>query len=154
MTQKFNGRSVFIALRPNIFNLPHEHVTLEYLGHEPEWKTIQALSGKWMKQFSGLPVTIAVNGYANWASKDFYYDVALVEFKEYYELSLSKNWHITLERSRQPIEPRQYNKDADAFNYDYADKLWVGYTDENGAKKFIESYNARHLVRSFTDASG
>lgn len=144
----FNARKVFICLRPAIFGLAGEHVTLEYVGHEPEWNDLKERCDTWLHIFGGLPVTVAVNGYANWRAKDDYHNVALVEFKEYPNLSFSKNWHITLESSRRPIKPLMFCKDQDAFKYDYATTLWIGYSDENNVKKFIEFHNAHHLVKS------
>jgi hypothetical protein len=147
MVKKIKGTKVFMALRPNIYGLPREHVTLEYLGDNPTGDQVKLAAYDWNKQFAGLPVTVRVNGYANWLAKDEYHHVALINFHEYPELSYVKNWHITLESSRQPIEPRMFDKDVDAFNYDIADRLWLGYTDEHGVKKFIETHNAHHLIK-------
>lgn len=146
-TKQFNGRNVFIALRPSIFGHENEHVTLEYIGHNPDWNVLTDTCTKWIDQFAGLPVTVAVNGYANWSAKDDYHNVALVEFREYPELSFSKNWHITLETSSQPIRPMQFDRDQDAFRYDYPDRLWVGYKDSTGERKWIDAHNAKHVTK-------
>lgn len=146
--QILNARKVFLCLRPKIFGHKNEHVTIEYIGHEPDWNELRETATTWLHIFGGLPVTVAVNGYANWAGKEDYHNVALVEFKEYPALSFSKNWHITLESSRQPLTPIQYSRDEDAFRYDYATTLWIGYTNEAGDKRFIEFHNAHHLVKS------
>ena len=140
-------RNAFICLRPTIFGHETEHVTLEYLGHNVDWMELQTKFGQWLDTFGGLPVTVKVNGYGNWVAKEDYHSVALIEFVEYPELSYSKNWHITLESSRQPIEPRKFDKDADAFRYDYADTLWLGYKDEQGVKGFIEAHKAGTLAK-------
>lgn len=147
MTKRINGTKVFIGLRPKIYGLPREHVTLQFLGDNPTGDEVKLAVHDWLKTFAGLPVTVRVNGYANWLAKDEYHHVALINFHEYPELSYVKNWHITLESSRQPIEPRTFDKDVDAFNYDHVDRLWLGYTDENGVKKFIETHNANHLIK-------
>lgn len=132
-------RSVFICLRPEIFGHPNEHVTLEYMGHEPELEEITTKSAEWLNRFGGLPVTVRVNGYANWQSQKLdYHSVALVMFNEYPALSYSKNWHITLESDNEPVEPKQFDAFADAFRYDICDRLWVGYTDAKGEKRFQE----------------
>lgn len=151
MTQVLMGTKVFFCLRPKIFNTPNEHVTLEYLGHYPEWDELKEAGNTWLHTFAGLPVTVFVNGYANWQAKDDYHNVALVGFKEYPSLSFSKNWHITLESSRQPMPPIQFNTDKDEFAYDYCTTLWIGYSDVNNEKKFIEFHNAHHLVKSVVD---
>lgn len=148
MTQIFNARKVFLCLRPKIFNIPNEHLTLEFMGHEPEWKELREAANTWLHTFNGLPVCVVVNGYANWQAKDDYHNVALVRFNEFPQLSFSKNWHITLESSRLPLEPMQFHRDRDAFNYDYATTLWVGYTNDAGEKKFIEYHNAHHLIKN------
>jgi hypothetical protein len=151
----FMGRGVFIALRPNIFGKENEHVTLEYLGHNPEANTVLHQTQYWHDTFAGLPVTVKVNGYANWSAKDDYHNVALVEFSEYPDLSYSKNWHITLESSRQPLRPYQFDRDEDAFRYDYCDRLWIGYKDAvTNEKKWIEPHNAKHLVKVMEEANG
>lgn len=147
MPKRIDATKVFMALRPKIYNIPREHVTLEFLGDNPTWDQVKLAKHDWLKQFAGLPVTVRVNGYANWVAKDEYHHVALINFHEYPELSYKKNWHITLESSRSPIEPRTFDKDVDAFNYDHADSLWLGYTDKHGVKKFIEAHNAHHLVK-------
>jgi hypothetical protein len=153
MTKHFMGRGVFIALRPNIFGHDDEHVTLEYLGHDPSiWQMREAIK-KWHNQFAGLPVTVAVNGYANWSAKDDYHNVALIEFREYPDISYIKNWHITLESSRNPLRPYQFDRDEDAFRYDYCDRLWIGYKDAvTKEKKWIEPHNAKHLVKAMEEA--
>lgn len=151
--KQFMGRNVFIALRPNIYNVPNEHVTLEYIGHSPDWNALQQSCEDWNNIFAlhheGSAVTVAVNGYANWRAKDDYHNVALVEFKEYPNISYTKNWHITLESSRNPLDPYKYDSDEDAFRYDYCDRLWIGYKDLwSGEKKWIDQNNAKHLVKS------
>ena len=151
MTKVFNARKVFFCLRPKIFNLPNEHITLEFVGHEPEWDELRDAGNTWVHTFGGFPVTVAVNGYANWRAKTDYHNVALIEFKEYPALSYTKNWHITLESSRQLLKPIQYNPAWDEFKYDYCTTLWLGYTDDKGEKKFIEFHNAHHLVKNMVD---
>jgi hypothetical protein len=151
VSKVFNARKVFLCLRPEIFNLPNEHITLEYIGHEPAWNELQETATTWLHVFNGLPVTVAVNGYANWRAKDDYHNVALIEFKEYPTLSFSKNWHITLESSRQPLKPIMFDKDMDYWKHDYCTTLWIGYSDENNVKKFVEFHNAHHLVRTMAD---
>jgi hypothetical protein len=147
MTTTLPIRNAFICLRPDIFGHENEHVTLEYLGHEPDIYKIELETNYWTTTFAGLPVTVAVNGYANWRAKDDYHHVALIEFKEYPALSFSKNWHITLESSRQPIPAYTFDTETDAFRYDYADSLWLGYKDVLGQKKFILAEKAHTLVR-------
>jgi hypothetical protein len=117
------------------------------MGQEPDMFTVDAITNYWLTTFAGLPVTVAVNGYANWRAKDDYHHVALVEFKEYPDLSFSKNWHITLESSRQPIPAYTFDTESDAFRYDICDRLWLGYKDVFGQKKFIDAEKAHTLVR-------
>jgi hypothetical protein len=87
------------------------------------------------------PVTVKVNGYANWYvsnnDKDRYFDVALIGFKEYPELTYSKNWHITLDKSDKPTKPRQFDIEKDGFRYDVCDDLWIGYKDTNNEPRWI-----------------
>lgn len=159
-TQRFMGTKAFIALRPDIFGHEDEHVTVEYLGHYPEWNSVLQKIQDWESRF-GLennpnnhndePVSLRVfvNGYANWCAKDEYHHVALVGFNGLQDLSFSKNWHITLESSNEPIESFTYSKDSDAFRYDDINALWIGYKDRNSNKrKWISARNAKKLVRS------
>lgn len=139
---KFQGRRVFIGLRPKIFeNVENEHITLEYVGSFPEWSVLLDKCETWYRRFGFGPVTVYVNGYANWAASNNednrYFDVALVGFREYPDLNYTKNWHITLGKSNQPVKPRQFDKDADAFRYSICDDLWVGYKDENNEAQWI-----------------
>lgn len=153
--RNFMGRGVFVALRPNIFGHENEHVTLEYLGHNPDAGTLSQAVLKWHDQFAGLPVTVKVNGYANWSAKDDYHNVALIEFVEYPSISYIRNWHITIESSRKPLRPYQFDRDEDAFRYDYCDRLWIGYKDaETNEKKWIEPHNAKHLMKAMEEANG
>jgi len=154
MTRKFQGRGVFLALRPNIFGIEDEHITVEYLGHNPDATDVVSAVRKWHNEFAGLPVTVAVNGYANWSAKDDYHNVALIEFKEYPSLSFVKNWHITIESSREPLRPYQFDRDEDAFRYDYCDRLWIGYKDATtNEKKWIEPHNAKHLMKAMEESN-
>lgn len=152
----FQGTKVFIALRPDIFGHEDEHVTVEYIGHEPEWNSLLTKIQDWESKFGlernpndleyePLPLRLQVNGYANWCAKD-YHHVALVGFKGLPDLSFSKNWHITLETSEHPIPAYTYDKDSDAFRYDDVRELWLGYKDEHNNKKWISARNAKHLV--------
>lgn len=157
--QRFMGTKAFIALRPDIFGHEDEHVTVEYLGHHPEWNSMLSKIQEWESRFglekdpntnSGNPLSLRVfvNGYANWCAKDEYHHVALVGFQGLQDLSFSKNWHITLESSPEPITAFTFNKDEDAFRYDYLDELWIGYKDKDNNRKWISARNAKHLVRS------
>lgn len=151
----FMGRGVFVALRPNIFGKENEHVTLEYLGHNPTGDDLLAACIKWHDTFAGLPVTVKVNGYANWSAKDDYHNVALIEFAEYPDISFSKNWHITLESSRQPLRPYQFDRNEDAFRYDYCDRLWIGYKDAvTNEKKWIEPGNMDEVMEILETTNG
>jgi hypothetical protein len=95
----------------------------------------------WHQMFGCGPVTVEVNGYANWSATNNadrrYFDVALVGFREYPELTYQKNWHITLGKSDKPIKPRQFDHERDAFRYDVCDDLWIGYKDANNKPQWI-----------------
>lgn len=136
----FEGSKVFIALRPKIFGIENEHVTLEYLGSFVEWNYLLARCTEWQWQLN-LPVTVEVNGYANWFNSNNdvprYSDVALIGFKGNQELTFSKNWHITLDQDNKPVKARQFDKDEDSFRYDVCNELWVGYKDFEGNAKWI-----------------
>ena len=139
---QFQGSRVFIGLRPNIFEkVENEHITLEYVGSYPEWNTLLDKCERWYRTFGYGPVTVEVNGYANWSATNNgdnrYFDVALVGFKEYPELTYTKNWHITLSKDSRPVKPRQFDKERDAFRYDICDDLWVGYKDQNNKACWI-----------------
>jgi hypothetical protein len=137
----FQGSRVFIGLRPKIFNTDDEHITLEYVGTFPEWNALTAKCERWHRTFGYGPVTVEVNGYANWAATNNgdsrYFDVALVGFKEYPELTYAKNWHITLGKDTKPVKPRQFDRDNDAFRYDICDDIWIGYKDMNGDSRWL-----------------
>lgn len=159
-SQHFAGTKAFIALRPDIFGHKDEHVTVEYLGHYPEWNSMLEKIQDWETRFgleknpncsdeSVVPLRVFVNGYANWCAKDEYHHVALVGFDGLQELSFSKNWHITLESSPRPIESYTFDKDADAFRFDNMTELWIGYKDRtSNDRKWISARNAKKLVRS------
>lgn len=138
----FQGSRVFIGLRPNIFErVENQHITLDYIGSYPEWNTLLHQCALWHQRFGNGPVTVEVNGYANWFSsnneKDRYFDVALIGFRDYPELTYLKNWHITLGKSDTPVKPRQFDKERDAFRYDHCDDIWIGYRDPNGEAKWL-----------------
>jgi len=138
----FQGSRVFIGLRPKIFEgVEDQHITLEYVGSFPEWKELIMKCERWANQFAYMPVTVEVNGYANWSATNNgdsrYFDVALVGFKEYPELTYSKNWHITLGKDTKPIKPRQFDRDLDSFRYDICDDLWIGYKTKAGDTAWI-----------------
>ena len=159
-TQRFMGTKAFIALRPDIFGHEDEHVTVEYLGHFPEWNSVLTKIQDWETRFGlesnpnwadddrPMPLRLFVNGYANWLAKDDYHHVALVGFDGLPDLSFSKNWHITLESSTKPIQAYTFDKDADAFRYSDIRSLWIGYKDKDNNKKWISARNAKKLVKS------
>lgn len=157
--QVFNGTKAFIALRPDIFGHDDEHVTVEYIGHYPDWNDLLTKLQDWETKLGlerdpnkpdnePLPLRVFVNGYANWCAKSEYHHVALVGFQGLPDVSFSKNWHITLESSTEPIRAFTFDKDADAFRYDDIDLLWIGYKDANNNKKWISARNAKHLVKT------
>lgn len=144
----FQGSRVFIGLRPKIFeNIEDQHITLEYVGSYPEWNSLTSKCEKWRKQFADMPVIVEVNGYGNWSATNNgdsrYFDVALIGFRDYPELTYSKNWHITLGKSSTPVKPRQFDRDADAFRYDICDDLWIGYKDKDGKSQWIRYLGSR-----------
>lgn len=129
----FNGSKVFIALRPDIFGVDREHVTLEYIGAFPTWDSLLTKCEEWTNVL-GPEIKVKVNGFANWKHRLFY-KVALVEFEGKPKLSMMKNWHITLEQSDKPFNsvPLVTEEDLEDTCYD----LWVGYADSEGNKHWI-----------------
>lgn len=163
MTRNFMGTKVFLALRPDIYGHEDEHVTVEYIGHFPEWNNMLERIIHWEGQFgfednpnkrieygkrypTGV-LEVRTNGYANWCAKNEYHHVALVGFPDNLDLSFSKNWHITLESSTAPIKSWTFDKDADFFRYDHVTELWVGYRDKDNIRRWVTAKNAKHLVR-------
>lgn len=164
-TRNFMGTKVFIALRPDIFGRPDEHVTVEYIGHFPEWNSLLTKIQDWetklglerdpnVKDYAPDPLRVKVNGYANWCAKDEYHHVALVGFPSNLDLSFSKNWHITLESSPEPLESFMFDKHEDAFRYDDVTELWLGYKDVDNNKKWVTVRNAKHLVKQLGTTNG
>jgi hypothetical protein len=135
------GTGVFIALRPDIFGVPNEHVTVEWVGHFPEWNTLLHKIQAWECEFDfdvNKSLRVEVNGYANWMGKEDYHRVALVRFKNKQELSFRKNWHITLESSKIPFETADtVDELRDRHRYDWVDNLWLGYKDANNDKQWL-----------------
>jgi len=148
------GTNLFLCLRPAIFGVEDEHVTLRYFSEDETrvWVIDNAIV-HWQNELK-MPVTIKVNGYAGWDTGRKYCHVALVGFHEYPELSWSKNWHITLESSNHPIQPYTYDRDADAFRYDICDRLWLGYKDLNGERQYIEAEKFYTLVEPVEQSVG
>jgi hypothetical protein len=161
MTHKFNGTKVFLALRPDIYGVDDEHVTVEYLGNTPDWNEMLEKIVHWegtfgfednpnkTKRFPTGVLEVKTNGYANWCAKNEYHHVALVGFPDNLDLSFSKNWHITLESAAYPLQAFTFDKDADAFRYDHVTELWVGYKDADNNRRWVTAKNAKHLVRKF-----
>lgn len=138
----FQGSRVFIGLRPKIFDsIEDEHITLEYVGSFPEWKELLMKCEAWANKFAYMPVTVEVNGYGNWIATNNgdhrYFDVALVAFREYPELTYQKNWHITLGKDTKPIKARQFDIMKDADKFDVCDDIWIGYKKVTGETAWI-----------------
>jgi hypothetical protein len=122
-------------------DIEDEHITLEYVGSYPEWKELLMKCEAWANKFAYMPVTVEVNGYANWLATNNgdhrYFDVALVAFREYPELTYQKNWHITLGKDTKPIKPRQFDIMKDVDRFDICDDIWIGYKKPTGETAWI-----------------
>ena len=136
---KFMGTGVFIALRPDIFGHDNEHVTVEWVGHFPEWNTLIHRVAAWEEEFDLMnEVRVEVNGYANWMGKEDYHRVALVRFAGNPDLSFRKNWHITLESSKVPFEKADIvDEEVDRHRFSYCNLLWLGYKNANSEKRWL-----------------
>ena len=130
----FNGSKVFISLRPDIFGVDREHITLEYIGAFPTWDTLIEKCQEW-QNILGSDIKVKVNGFANW-KHNLYYKVALIDFVGRPALSMSKNWHITLEQSDKPFTSVPIITEESALE-DTCYELWVGYADAKGNKHWI-----------------
>jgi hypothetical protein len=161
------GQKVFLALRPDIYGVRDEHVTVEWIGNMPEWNSLLERIQYWEGQFgfeenpnvtdrypTGV-LEVRTNGYANWSATREYHQVALVGFPDNLDLSFSKNWHITLESSDVPFKNVLiFDRDADAFRYDHVTELWVGYKDEDNNRHWVTARNAKHLVKKLGTDNG
>lgn len=134
----FNGTKTFIALRTDLFGVENEHVTLEFTGAFPEWHDLIRKCKTWKETLCGLPITVEVNGYATWKTPKLrYHKVALVEFVELPELSMEKNWHITLDSRMEPFSRFEVPVITEYKRQEICDNIWVGYTQQDGSKAWL-----------------
>lgn len=146
-----NGSRVFIALRTAIFKdfKEGEHITVEFIGSFPDYAYLVQRLKHWENIFGGFknfPVRVEVNGYANYIAgspgDERYFQTAMINFPDYGpELNYSKFWHLTMGKQDKPFEEaRAFDKDADAFNNDICDDLWIGYKDEKGELQWVSGH--------------
>jgi hypothetical protein len=105
----------------------------------------------WQYTFNGFKpnkdftVRVEVNGYANYIAgtpgDERYFQTAMIHFPDFGpELNYSKFWHLTMGKQDHPFEEaRAFDKNADAFNYDVCDDLWIGYKDVEGNLQWVSS---------------
>lgn len=139
--------NVFVGIKPNIFGTPTEHITIEYLGNKPTKDSVKMAAADARKKFGEEPFEARVTGYAVWGSNGMYFRVALISFFDLKDnvmpISFTKNWHITLEKSTEPLVADVFDYDSDAYRTDMVDLhstegLKVGFTNDIG--KFIMPY--------------
>jgi hypothetical protein len=144
--RNFNGKQVYVALRPELGKLMgraihNEHITVEYMGDDVSYNEVSNAALFWHHTF-GLDhnkyVQVHVNGYANWYSHSRFYNVALIEFPDAPYLNYKKNWHLTLEKSELALEPIMLEKWDIENLYDNCYQLWIGYDDEEGNQQWLE----------------
>jgi hypothetical protein len=143
---------VFIGLNTDFFNqmpIENEHLTLDYLGQAPSRERLILAAFDTRAKFNRSVVEAYVSGYAVWGTETAYFHVALVSFRtpqgNVLPVSFTKNWHITLEKSPEPLWAFSYNKVMDSrrkklFSFEDNFDIYVGYKDADGVKHF-EQYD-------------
>lgn len=134
-TDYFPGTKVFIALRTDMFGVENEHITLDFHGAFAETNKVLENCERFKNLFYGLPIQVAVNGYANWrTSNNMFHHVALVEFMGRPNFQ-GRNWHVTLESRDEPflreeLYPVQLDEPLNS-----CEDIWIGYTTLDGKEK-------------------
>lgn len=139
MNNVFRGKSVYLAFRTDMFDVENEHMTLKFMGNDPEWKDLMQEAEVWQ---SMLPVGIEQNGIATWRNKDEYHHVALMSFQGHPSL-FGRNWHVTLESSPEPITADPYDSYLAASQMML--DIWIGFKDHGTGYKRWVTYKSAAL---------
>lgn len=94
-------KKVFIAIRPEFFDLPNEHITLAYF-HSATVPEILTVAER-LRRF--VPTEIEINGFANWKNPGGQFnEVALIDsFKNPALFNYIKTPHITIRTLNGPV---------------------------------------------------